>query len=102
MSVRFYKIAWLVFLATVALTYISGNLSTVAVVFFGFVVFAMIFMGMMSVLPTSITHPDDEHEHSGFGSLISSFLKGSKQRLTATGGQWFRPRNVEVRRPKYP
>jgi len=57
MSVRFYKILWLIFLGTVGVFFVSGNLTPMAWVVFGFVSFGLVFMGMMSVLPGTIMHP---------------------------------------------
>ena len=54
MLTQIYIALWLV-IATAALgVYVTGNMSVMAVVAFGFVCFGMVFMGMMSVLPTAV------------------------------------------------
>lgn len=54
MLTKIYIALWLV-IATAALgVYVTGNMSVMAVVAFGFVCFGMVFMGMMSVLPTAV------------------------------------------------
>ena len=54
------KIYWYIWLAIVAVAGIfqaTGNMTTMAIVVFGFIAFGMTFMGMMGVLPWMISHP---------------------------------------------
>jgi hypothetical protein len=101
MSVRFYKMTWLVFLAVVALTYLTGNLTPIVGVVFGFIVFGMVFMGMMSVLPAGITHPEPPATGPGFLRRVTGLLGrpiGAAQRSSRS---WMPSGHVEVRQPKY-
>jgi hypothetical protein len=54
---KLYGILWAILAFAVAATTITGNLSDMALVVYGFITFAMIFMGMISVLPMTIAHP---------------------------------------------
>lgn len=54
MLTKIYIALWLVIAAAALGVYVTGNMSVMAVVAFGFVCFGMVFMGMMSVLPTAV------------------------------------------------
>jgi hypothetical protein len=99
MSVKFYKIVWLLFLAIVALTYVTGNLTAVAGVWFGFAVFGLVFMGMMSVLPTSIVHPAADGD--GLLRSAAAFFRRAKGRFRESHDSWVSSSSVEVRHPKF-
>ena len=62
MSPRFYSYLWLVFFAAAGIVWASGTLSMIAVVVFGFISFGLVFMGMMCVLPSTVSHPTPEKE----------------------------------------
>jgi hypothetical protein len=91
----------MIFLGIVAITYLSGNLTPVAGVVFGFIVFGMIFMGMMSVLPTGITHPAPAPTGTGFFNRAGSLLGRMKGRVHESSTSWMSSNSVEVRHPKY-
>ncbi len=101
MSVRFYKMVWLVFAAAAALTYLTGKMTAIVAVAYGHMVFGLIFMGMMIVLPTGIKHP--EPARSGPGLLKRSFglLQSFRGRVHESGKSLIPPRGVEVRHPKF-
>ena len=102
MSVRFYKMTWLVLLAIVALTYLTGNLTPFEGVVFGFIVFGMIFMGMMVVLPTSISHPAMASSGPGFFKRAGALFGRLSGRVHESSKSWMSSNSVEVRHPKYP
>ncbi|MBX3294951.1 MAG: hypothetical protein KF762_04510 [Acidobacteria bacterium] len=54
MLTKIYIALWLVIAAAALGVYVTGNMTVTAVVAFGFVCFGMVFMGMMSVLPTAV------------------------------------------------
>jgi uncharacterized protein (DUF58 family) len=54
--VKVYKILWAVLLTIIALTFLTGNLTMSVGVAFGFVIFGLIFSGMMFVLPSTVAH----------------------------------------------
>ena len=100
MSVRMYKLLWLAFAAVVGIFYVSGNLTLMAEVVFGFIVFGMVFMGMMVVLPTSISHPELKQSVFSFTPWFANLFRQSKQRLDESKQEWMSSSSIEVRRPK--
>ena len=54
MMVKLYALVWAVGIAAVAATYITGAMTPTVAVFFGFLSFGAIFMGMMGVLPSTV------------------------------------------------
>jgi formate/nitrite transporter FocA (FNT family) len=54
MLTKVYISLWLVLAAFAAGVYVTGNLTPMMVVFLGLIVCGMVFMGMMSVLPTAV------------------------------------------------
>lgn len=62
MLVRIYEITWIVIALAALLVLVSGMMTAAAIIGFGFVVFGMVFMGMMGVLPSiyaQANHPDE-------------------------------------------
>lgn len=60
MLVRMYWSLWALLLLAMGVVFVTGNLYGVVLVAFGFVAFGMVFMGMMSVLPFVVAHPQPE------------------------------------------
>ena len=56
MIVKIYALIWVVGIAAAAVFYLTGNLTPVMKVVFGFLTFGMVFMGMMGVLPITVAH----------------------------------------------
>lgn len=54
MLTKIYIAIWFLIAAAAAAFYVSGNLTEPVVVLFGFIAFGMVFMGMISVLPTVV------------------------------------------------
>lgn len=54
MLTKLYFILWAMIAIAAIVVLITGNMTATAVVAFGFVCFGMVFMGMMSVLPTAV------------------------------------------------
>lgn len=103
MSVKFYQMTWLVLIIAVAAFFFTGNLTPVVGVVFGFVIFGLVFMGMMSVLPASIAHPPQADERLGasFRNRIGSTLERSRRRFGEWRSSWMSSGSIEVRRPKF-
>lgn len=57
MLTKIYWSIWAVMTSMALLLFITGNFTMLAGVVFGFAVFGLTFMGMIVVLPLSITHP---------------------------------------------
>jgi hypothetical protein len=60
MLTKIYLYTSLVIAGAFAAVLVSGNLTPLAIVVFGFVAFGMVFTGMMCVLPVDIAHPADK------------------------------------------
>jgi len=61
MMVKLYALMWLVGIVAVAAIYLTGNMTPEAAVFFGFLSFGAVFMGMMGVLPSTVTEANHKH-----------------------------------------
>ncbi len=59
MPPKFYAAIWTVFLLVIAAVVVTGNLTTWAIVAFGFASFGLVFMGVMLVLPFVATHGEN-------------------------------------------
>ena len=57
MMVKIYGMLWLALAVLAAVIFVAGSMTLTVVVAFGFVAFGMVFMGMMGVLPTLVSHP---------------------------------------------
>jgi hypothetical protein len=53
---KIYGALWIVIAIMAALLFVTGNFSMVTLLVFGVVCFGMIYMGMISVLPSTIVH----------------------------------------------
>jgi hypothetical protein len=53
---KIYAMLWATIAVIAALFLVTGNFTMMTLVAFGFVSFGMIFMGMMCVLPSTVTH----------------------------------------------
>lgn len=62
MLVRIYEVTWIVIALAALLFLVTGYLTPIAIVGFGFVVFGMVFMGMMGVLPSTYAHANHPDE----------------------------------------
>jgi Na+-transporting methylmalonyl-CoA/oxaloacetate decarboxylase gamma subunit len=56
MLVKIYGMLWVFGIVVAALFFLTGNLTPVVAVVFGFITFGMVFMGMMGVLPSTVGH----------------------------------------------
>lgn len=54
--VRVYETIWALIAIAVAAVLVTGNMTMLVAVSFGFVIFGMIFAGMMMVLPATVAH----------------------------------------------
>ncbi len=55
MMLKLYALLWAIGIAVAAAVYLTGYMSPEAAVFFGFLSFGMIFMGIMGVLPSTVS-----------------------------------------------
>lgn len=56
MLAKLYWLTWLAMAVIAALFFVTGNMTAMALVVFGFFAFGLVFMGMMNVLPTVVGH----------------------------------------------
>ncbi len=56
MLVKLYVMLWAFGIAAAVLFFLTGNLTPVSAVVFGFLTFGMVFIGMMNVLPSTVGH----------------------------------------------
>lgn len=61
MLTKLYFLVWVIGIAAVAATYLTGNMTPAAAVFFGFLSFGAVFMGMIGVLPSTVTEANHKH-----------------------------------------
>ena len=57
MLVRIYWSTWALVVLAAGVLFAAGMFTMVTVVLFGFIAFGLTFMGMMSVLPSTVAHP---------------------------------------------
>jgi hypothetical protein len=56
MILKIYQTLWAAIGVLAALVWLTGNMTQIVVVGFGFVCFGMLFMGLISVLPSTVGH----------------------------------------------
>lgn len=61
MIVKIYALIWLLGILAVGVMYFTGNFTPVVAIIFGFLSFGAIFMGIISVLPSTIHHAPTKH-----------------------------------------
>lgn len=57
MLTKIYAALWLIVALAAGTLFLTGNFTMLTAVALGFISFGLVFMGMMSVLPTSVAHP---------------------------------------------
>lgn len=101
MLVKIYWTLWAMVLFVAALLYLTGFLTMTAIVAFGFVIFGLIFMGMMSVLPVSVAHPGPKRVAN---SPAMPVVKGQSRVLDgiyAFKNELMSSNGVEISKPRF-
>src|SRR5690349_5805164 len=99
--VKLYAALWGCLLMIAGGLALTGNFTNMTAVAYGFISFGMIFMGMMSVLPSLVSTPE------GRSALCESASRGSKRErarrdtLPTIVHDWFFPRGIELSPPKH-
>lgn len=97
MIAKIYFALWLGIGVLAGLLYVTGNFGLTTAVVFGFIVFTMVFMGMMSVLPATIAHPAP----AGIAKAESSRDRRSlREYIHDLLGAWNSP-DIQMRNPKF-
>ena len=83
---KVYAVIWSLFALTAAVLFVTGNFSIMTAIVFGFTAFGLVFIGMMFVLPFSITHtvpapPKNEASRKVVTNAVPA-SKPAKQALT--------------------
>jgi hypothetical protein len=81
MLTKIYQVSWLLAAIAAGLLFVSGNLSALTTVVFGFIAFGLVFAGMMIVLPATIAHPEPVK------SIDQNRRRDSEKTRTVTGQQ---------------
>jgi len=98
---RIYWLLWLAGLIVVGAFYLTGNLTYFSAVIFGFISFGLVFMGMMFVLPFSVTHPEPINKKGMTEPLYAGYFTRFGEWFHGTRAGWMSSSSVEVRRPRY-
>lgn len=62
MIIKIYALIWLLGLMIAGIFYLTGNLTPMVQIVFGFLTVTMVFMGVLSVLPTVLSdHTEPKH-----------------------------------------
>ena len=56
MLTKLYGLLWLLVGIAMAFSFLTGTMNTLAIVVYGFILFALLFGGLISVLPEWVTH----------------------------------------------
>lgn len=91
---KFYIGLWSMFALALAVLFISGSLTMLSLSVLGFVGFGLIFMGMMCVLPATVTHPGPPADQP-------RKLPRQKTALVRSAKAWLAPLGVEMDRPHF-
>jgi hypothetical protein len=61
MLVKLYALIWVLGLLAVGIFYFTGNFTLPVAIVFGFLSFGAIFMGIMGILPETVSHHTVKH-----------------------------------------
>lgn len=92
MVVKIYWTMWAAFLVAAMALFLTGNLTMLVVVAFGFISFGMIFMGMMAVLPATISHPSPPKERTNIAPAYTKRLTQAIKAVRSSTARGFIPR----------
>lgn len=82
--------------------YVAGAFSLLSAVVFGFICFGLVFMGMMCVLPFTVSHPEParksaKNDEQRFEKKPTSVI----EKLHAFHTGWVPSNGAEIRKSKY-
>jgi hypothetical protein len=101
MIVKVYWSIWAFVLLLAGALFVAGQFTDVTAVFFGFVVFGLVFMGMMSVLPATIIHSE---LHQRKTEKVAEVRHRSEKIVTAGKSyltDWLSPEDSSISQPHY-
>ena len=98
MLTKVYFGLWFVVFLVAGILFMIGDFGMLTAVVFGFICFGLVFMGMMSVLPSVVAH------RGATGSLApkgrTQFAKETAEILREIKEAWT-PEGIEVRKPRF-
>ena len=99
MLTKIYAGIWIVALVAALVLLLTGNMTMLAIVTFGFIAFGLVFMGMMGVLPATVVHAHTRPAEAKVAVAsakrnIRDRLKDYKETLSTEA--------IGIRRPKFP
>lgn len=101
MYVKLYAAVWGLLLLVAAALAVTGNFSLTMAIIYGFISFGMVFLGMMSVLPSIASTPE------GRAALCESKAQKGQDEHTISEDvrhsvyDWSFPKGVEISPPKH-
>ena len=96
MLTKIYTALWVVFFLLALILFLTGNMTMMALVVFGFFAFGLTFMGMMGVLPAIVVHSHHKIEEAATEprESLRDRIRIYKETLTTE--------TLAVRKPKFP
>ena len=98
MLTKIYGFCWLTFFALALIVFLTGSMTMLALVTFGFFAFGLIFMGMMGVLPSIVVHANhpgiEETPIADAAQNIRGRIRDYKETVSTEA--------FAVRKPKFP
>jgi hypothetical protein len=102
MYVKVYWMIWAVALAAAGLFFVTGNLTTMVGIWFGFLAFGLVFMGMISVLP-SMVHDQVAAARPAREPRVKldSVVAGTSEAIRKIGADIAASSTVEMHKPRF-
>lgn len=101
MYLKLYAAVWGLLVIVAAALALTGNFSITTAIVYGFISFGMVFMGMMSVLPSMVSTPEGRAWLCG--SALAAEIKDRPLSRDTVGAvhEWLFPTGIEMSRPKH-
>lgn len=101
MLTKIYAGLWFIVAFAAGLLFLIGNFTMFTAVVFGFIVFGLVFAGMMCVLPYEVSHPKSKPSEVLSEGVIRRKSGGFIEHARAFATELTSPEGVEMRKPKY-
>ena len=99
---KVYFTIWGLVGAAATVFFLTGNMTMLTLVVFGFVAFGLVFMGMMGVLPILVTQPEPRSVELATKAPRKTVTNESAATFGSAVTGWFVPKGIHLRKPKYP
>lgn len=101
MLTKIYKLVWSIVAIAALILFLSGNFTSLAAVVFGFVIFGLVFAGMMIVLPHEVSHPTPNKTMVAPSPAIQRKPATMIDHARELASDLLSPEDVEIRKPRY-